>query len=85
MQVVSHSIGIFRSHHLSLLQGQRRESDGEQITRFGSKLVDVFERVGILRIDDRQAAERTTAKSRIPFMAEWYIHILGFATAKRHV
>jgi hypothetical protein len=48
MQVVSHSIGIFRSHHLSLLQGQRRENDGEQITRFGSKLVDVFERVGIL-------------------------------------
>jgi hypothetical protein len=41
--------------------------------------------VGILRIDDRQVEERTTAKCRIPFMAEWCIHSLGFATAKCYV
>jgi len=52
-EAASRSFG-FGEYPVGLLQCQRRESDGEQITCFGSKLANIFERVGILRIDDRQ-------------------------------
>jgi len=37
---------------VGLLQGQRRESDGQKISRLWSKLANVFDRAGILRIHE---------------------------------
>jgi hypothetical protein len=52
-----------REDLVGLLQGQRRESDGQKISRLWSKLANVLDRADILRVDDRQV---------ISFMVEWY-------------
>ncbi len=61
---------------VGLLQGQRRESDGQKISRLWSKLANVFDRAGVLRIGGTlaaapRAASWTCSLPAVPLRTAW--------------